>query len=48
MSQHSLDLGMFQELIASASRHNMNVGKQDLGHHSGVSILSIEADQSHL
>jgi hypothetical protein len=48
MSQHTLDLGMLQELIAFASRHDMNVCQKDLGHHRGIAILSIEADQSHL
>jgi hypothetical protein len=44
MSQHTSDLGMLQELLASPSRHDMNVCKHDLGHHRCIAILSIEAD----
>src|SRR5512135_355329 len=46
MSQHSLDLGMLQELIASPPRHQIDTCKYDLRNHGCIAILSIETNQS--
>ena len=46
--QHASELGMLQELIASAACHDMNMGKHDLSDHHCIAILSIEPSQSHL
>ncbi len=48
MSQHVLDLGMLQELIASASRHEIHTCQDELRDDGHIAILPVEAQQSHL
>ncbi len=47
MSQHALDLGMLQELIASASRHEVHACQDELRDDGPIAILPVEAHQSH-
>ena len=47
MGQHALDLGMLQELIASAPRQQVDPCQYDLHNHGCIAILSIEPDQGH-
>src|SRR5262249_13642989 len=48
MSQHTLDLRMFEDLIPSPSRHKMHSSVHELCNHRRVAILAVESDQSHL
>ena len=48
MSQHALDLGMLQELIASASRNAIHACQDELRDDGRITILAVEAHQSHL
>src|SRR6266849_320047 len=48
VSQHTLDLGMLQELISSASRHEIYACQDELSDDRRIAILPIEAHQSHL
>ncbi len=48
MSQHELDLGTLQELIASPARHEIRACQQKLSDDGRIAILSVETDQSHL
>src|SRR5260370_34427808 len=47
VSQHTLDLGMLQELIPSASRHEIDACQDELSDDRRIAILPIEAHQSH-
>ena len=48
MSQDALDLGMLQELIASSPCHQIHACKHELCNHDCITILSVEAHQSHV
>ncbi len=48
MSQHALDLGVRQELIASASCHEIHACQDELRDDGRIAILPVEAHQSHL
>ena len=43
MSQHALDLGMLQELIASASRNAVHACQDELRDDGRIAILPVEA-----
>jgi hypothetical protein len=47
VSQHALDLGMLQELISSASCHQIHACQNELCNHRRVTILAIQTDQGH-
>src|SRR5262249_16194758 len=47
MSQHALELGVFQDLIASSPRHQVDACFNELSDHRRVAILPIETNQSH-
>ncbi len=48
MRQHALDLGMLQELIASASRNALHTCQDELPDDGHIAILPVEAHQRHL
>ena len=48
VSQHALELGMLQELLASAPCHQIHACQHELCNHRRVTILSIQTDQGHL
>jgi hypothetical protein len=48
MSQHALELGMLQDLIASATCQQIHPCLNQLGDHDGITILSVQTNQSHL
>ena len=48
VSQHALDLGMLQEPIASASRHEIHACQNELSDDGRIAILPVQAHQRHL